>query len=72
MRVVLQANPSDLAAPDCHERAHSALRDILAKAGSPGLAKGGEVDALEELASLTGRRVDARLRAMATAARVKL
>lgn len=68
MRVVLQASPTDLAAADCGEQAHHALRVILAKAGAPGLAKG-EVDALEELVQLSSRRVDAVLKAMAKAAR---
>lgn len=69
MRVALQATDAELLATDCCERAHAALRATLAKATSAPLVKGGEVHALEELAELTSRAVDRRLRAMAKAAR---
>ena len=65
MRITLDATPTDLACPDCGERAHKALDGLLAKAGTPGLTKGGEVDALLELERLLTERVDARLRSLA-------
>lgn len=67
MRLTLDATETDLACPDCGERAHRALNDILVKAGAPGLAKGGEVDALLELEKLLTERVDRRLRSLARA-----
>lgn len=65
MRITIDATPADLACPDCGERAHKALDGLLRKAGAPGLAKGGEVDALLELEELLTRQVDKRLRALA-------
>ena len=65
MRLHLEASPTDLACPDCGEKAHRALDAILRKAGAPGLAKGGEVDALLELEQLLTERVDRRLRSLA-------
>lgn len=65
MRLHLEASPADLACPDCGERAHKALDGLLRKAGTPGLAKGGEVDALLELEELLTRQVDKHLRSLA-------
>lgn len=69
MKLTIDLTPADRACPDCGERAHRAVDAILSAELGKGLAKGGEVDALQELEAVIQGRVDKRLRALAKSVR---
>lgn len=69
MKLRLDLTPADRACPDCGEKAHGLVDAILSAELGKGLAKGGEVDALQELEDGLQRAVDARLKALAKSAR---
>jgi hypothetical protein len=62
MNLRIDLTPADRACDDCGEKAHRALDAMLSAELGKGLAKGGEVDALQELEAIVQRGVDERLK----------
>lgn len=65
MKLRVELTDADRACLHCGEKAHAALDAILSAELGKGLAKGGEVDALQELEAVVSGAVDKRLRKLA-------